>query len=144
MGKRRDKTTRLVHRLKQKQKRIKEMAIAADPNDVLKLQTVRAELKGQPAEEAPVRESVKRSNLEKEASRPPAKRYRYGVEISKFVAHMIAKHGKDYKVSFGRRLDAVRAASELVRPFSLFFRTHPKSLCVFLTPRFHRRCSTTR
>jgi hypothetical protein len=98
MGKRRDHIVRLEHRLKKRQRRVKSLAIAADPNQVLKIQSVKSTLRNEPEPENKITESVRRVNLEKQADRPPPKRYRYGVEISKFCTYMIAKHKNDYKV----------------------------------------------
>ena len=100
MGKRKDKIVRLTKRLRQKQKRIKSLAIAVDPNQVIKTRSVKSTLKNEPEPENQIKQLAsdhRRTNLEKLAARPPAKRYRYGTEISKFCAHMIAKHGDDYQ-----------------------------------------------
>lgn len=95
----RSRIQRLTSRLKRKVKRTKALGVAANPNSLIKRPTFKDELKGDnKIKRIKVKPNDKRDNLEAEASKPGPKRYRYGVEMSKFCAYLIAKHGDDYQV----------------------------------------------
>lgn len=96
----RSRIQRLESRLKKKVKRNKSLGIAANPNELIKTPSFKDELKGvKKVKCVKIKPNEKRDRLEKEANKPTAKRFRYGVEMSKFCAYLITKHGDDYKVS---------------------------------------------
>lgn len=80
-------------------KRNKSLGIAENPNDLVRTPSFKDELKGvKKVKCVKIKPNEKRDRLEKEANKPTAKRFRYGVEMSKFCAYLITKHGDDYKV----------------------------------------------
>lgn len=95
----RSRIQRLEKRLKKKSKRNQSLGIAINPNVLVKRPTFKDELKGETKlKRIKIKPNEKRDRLENEANKPAPKRYRYGVEMSKFCAYLIAKHGDDYKV----------------------------------------------
>lgn len=96
----RSRIQKLEKRLKTKSKRNQSLGIAINPNDLIKHPSFKDELRGvTKVRSVKIKSNEKRDRLKNEANKPPPKRYRYGVEMSKFCAYLIAKHGDDYEVS---------------------------------------------
>lgn len=95
----RSRIQRLESRLKKKAKRNQSLGIAVNPNSLIKTPSFKDELKGvNKVKCVKIKPNEKRNRLESEANKPPAKRFRYGVEMSKFCAYLITKHGDNYQV----------------------------------------------
>lgn len=95
----RSRIQRLESRLKQKVKRNESLDIAINPNNLIKTPSLKDKLKGVTKVKCvKIKPNEKRDRLEKEANKPAPKRFRYGVEMSKFCGYLITKHGDDYKV----------------------------------------------